>query len=486
MRTKMSRRECLVGGAAALGLPWLNGCGGGGASQAGVSGPTRNAVLQWSSALLQAISNTKPGPPMVARMLSIVHTCMFDAWAAYHPTALTTQNANFMRRPLKEHTLANKQEAISYAAYRALVELFPTQKALFDGQMTALGYNPANTALDTRTPAGIGKLCAAAIIAMRNTDGANQLGDLHSGAYSDYTGYVPVNTPDSVNDPSQWQQLRYSNGASPSFIGAQWGRVTPFALTSASQLRPGPPPAYGSPAYRAEAQEVVDLTAGLNDVQRVIAEYWADGPNTVLPPGHWCLFAQFVSQRDRHDLDQDVKMFFMVANAVCDAGIVAWDAKRAYNTSRPITAIRALYAGQQIPGFGGPGVGTVVRDGKDWGPYQSPTFITPPFPEYVSGHSAFSGAAAEVLRRFTGSDVFGNSVTIPTGWSKLTPGAPFQPVTLAWPTFTDAANEAGLSRRYGGIHFQTGDLTGRALGRQVGALVYQKALSYINETSLKF
>ncbi len=486
MQAKMSRRECLAGsGAALLSLPWLNGCGGGsGASTMGVA--TRNAVFQWNSTMLQAITIAKPGPPIVARMLAIVHCCIYDAWASYHPTALGTQSGSSLRRPRQEHTVSNKQETISYAAHRALTALFPTQSALFDSQMMALGYDPTNTALDTLTPGGIGKTCAAAIVAFRNADGANQLGDLHAGAYSDYTGYVPINTPDNVVDPSQWQQLRYSNGASPSYIGAQWGRVTPFALTSGSQLRPGPPLAFGSPAYRAEVQEVVDLTANLTDGQKVIAEYWADGPRTVLPPGHWCLFAQYISQRDNHDLDTDVKLFFMVANAVFDAGIACWDTKRAYNTARPITAIRSLYAGQQIPSFAGPGRGVQVIDGKGWSPYQATTFITPPFPEYVSGHSTFSAAAAEVLRRFTGSDAFGNSVTIAAGSSNFESGVPARPVTLAWPTFTDAVNQAGMSRRYGGIHFQTGDLTGRALGRQVGELVFQKALRYFNETSLRF
>ncbi len=485
MKTKLSRRECLAGGSAMmLTLPWLGGCGGGGAT----AGPTttRSAVYQWNKTLLQAISNTKPGPPIVARMLGIVHSCIFDAWAAYHPTALGTQTGNSLRRPGKEGTLANKQEAVSYAAYRALVALFPTQKSLFDAQMTALGYDPNNTGMDTITPGGIGKACAAAIIAFRNTDGANQLGDLHTGAYSDYTSYVPTNTPDLVTDPSQWQQLRYSNGASPSYIGAQWGMVKPFALSSGSQLRPGPPPAYGSAAYRAEAQEIVDLTANLTDTQKVIAEYWADGPGTVLPPGHWCLFAQYISQRDNHDFDTDVILFFMVANAVMDAGIAAWDAKRAYNTSRPITAIRALYAGQQIPSFAGPNLGIQTIDGKNWSPYQATTFITPPFPEFVSGHSTFSAAAAEVLRRFTGSDAFGNSVTLPAGWSKFEKNVPAQSVTLSWPTFTDAVNQAGISRRYGGIHFQTGDLTGRALGQQIGAAVWQKAVAYINGSLSKF
>jgi hypothetical protein len=117
--------------------------------------------------------------------------------------------------------------------------------------------------------------------------------------------------------------------------------------------------------------------------------------------------------------------------------------------------------------------------GEEWRPYQPASFITPPFPEFVSGHSTFSAAAATVLARFTGSDAFGLSVTIAPGSSLIEPGlTPARPITLAWPTFSAAADEAGMSRRYGGIHFADGDLAGRALGRQVGGLVWERAVQY--------
>jgi hypothetical protein len=104
--------------------------------------------------------------------------------------------------------------------------------------------------------------------------------------------------------------------------------------------------------------------------------------------------------------------------------------------------------------WAGPHRGAAVIDGETWLPYQLPSFVTPPFYEYVSGHSTLSAAAAEVLRRFTGSDRFGHQATIPVGWSKAEPGTvPAKPVVLSWATFTDAADEAGISRRYGCIHF---------------------------------
>jgi hypothetical protein len=176
-------------------------------------------------------------------------------------------------------------------------------------------------------------------------------------------------------------------------------------------------------------------------------------------------------------------MFFALANAVFDASIACWDAKRAYDSERPITSIHFLFAGRPVRAWSGPYQGTQLIDGAQWQPYQPVTVVTPPFPEYCSGHSTFSAAGAEILTRFTGSDAFGASHTTPAGGSRVEPGAtPATDVTLSWTTFSDAAAQAGISRRYGGIHFEEGDYAGRALGRQVGVLVWDKAQAYINGT----
>jgi len=146
---------------------------------------------------------------------------------------------------------------------------------------------------------------------------------------------------------------------------------------------------------------------------------------------------------------------------------------------RPITAIRYLFAGQQVLAWGGPFQGAKLIDGASWFPYQPTTFPTPPFAEYCSGHSMFSAAGAEILKRFTRSDFFGASATIAAGSSKVEPGVtPAKDVTLYWLTFTDAADQAGISRRYGGIHFEQADLDARAAGRKVSDQAWAKARSY--------
>jgi hypothetical protein len=176
-------------------------------------------------------------------------------------------------------------------------------------------------------------------------------------------------------------------------------------------------------------------------------------------------------------------MFFLLGNAVMDAGISVWEAKAHYDSERPITAIRFLNAGRKVRAYV-PYVGVTEVNGEDWLPYQPATFITPPFAEFPSGHSAFSSSSAEILKRFTGSDDFDHSVTIAAGSSRVEPGfAPSRPVTLRWRTFSDAADEAGFSRLLGGIHFTDGDLMSRRLGRDVAALVWEKGMQHIRGSS---
>ena len=352
--------------------------------------------------------------------------------------------------------------------------------------MAVLNYDPNDVSTDLSKPSGVGNVAARAVIKACHHDGANQLGDLGPGEYEDYSSYRPVNGPDRLSDPDHWQPLRVVDRGQlmiQSFLTPFWSRVTPFALTSADEFRPGPPYSWqkNKDEYLQQATELIDISARLTDRQKVIAEYWADGAGSDTPPGHWCRFAQYISSRDHLNLDAQVKLFFVLTNALFDASIATWDAKRTYDSVRPITAIHFLFSGQKIHAWAGLYKGTAEIDGAAWQPYQKPSVVTRTFPEYVSGHSAFSAAAAEVLRLFTGNDAFGYSVQVKAGSSKIEAGkVPSQDHVLSWATFTDAADEAGMSRRYGGIHFKMGDLNGRSLGRLVGAQSYKKALSYFN------
>jgi hypothetical protein len=453
-------------------------------TQFGPDPATDDVALKWSEQTLAVIREVPIAPTVVSRVLAVVQTSVYDAWAGYDPVAVGTRLGGSLRRPAAERTLDNKSMAISYAAYRALIDLFPTGQRNSDvvGFMTALGYDPAFVSTDPDhapaelVAAAVGNRAAQAVLAFRHTDGSNQ-----SGGYADTTNYIPVNSPDEIIDPFQWQPLRV-NGAPQVYSTPQWGTVTPFALTAPNQFAvPGPDLRKD---YKKALKDVVKFSAKLSDTDKVIAEYWADGPRSELPPGHGAIFAAALCRVRGQNLDNDVKLLFLQANAVLDAGIAAWYYKRQYNFVRPITLVHALMKDEKIKAWGGPYQGTVQMMGQDWQPYQPTTVVTPPFPEYVSGHSTFTAATDQVVRAFTGTDTINLSVTIPKGSSRVEPGTvPAQAITLTWRTMQDAADQAGLSREYGGIHFHEGDMDGRALGTQIGQTVFAKAQTYFNGTA---
>jgi hypothetical protein len=230
----------------------------------------------------------------------------------------------------------------------------------------------------------------------------------------------------------------------------------------------------------------------LDEAKKLNVEYWADGPASEFPAGHWGLLAQFVSQRDRHSIDQDVQMFFMMHNASFDAGIVAWHFKRKYDGVRPITAIRYLKQGEMVYAWGGPGQPTEYIPGEKWMPYNPGSNLTPAFPGYISGHAIYSSASATVLRLFTRDDRFGYSTVIPKCdvnyfgkdfsrcFGRVEPGIPAVTTRISFATFSEAAQQAGLSRIQGGIHFLDDITVGQTLGALIGQQAWDKAQTYFN------
>ena len=279
------------------------------------------------------------------------------------------------------------------------------------------------------------------------------------------------------------------------------------------------------------------------DFTRVLAEFWADGPDSETPPGHWFTILNTVGDDRRlvkrwggvgpvlPDLEWDVKAYVALGGAVHDAAVAAWGLKGRYDSIRPVSALRAMAERGQssdpdapsyhpagmplepgvaelialddpLAGDGGQYVGEVkvwawrgpdaIDDPetdvagvgwvrlKAWWPYQRPTFVTPPFAGYVSGHSTFSRAAAEVLERITGSPFFPGGLgefVAPSGEFLVFEDGPSEAVHLQWATYRDAADQSALSRIWGGIHPPADDLPGRRLGAVVGPQAFELAAS---------
>ena len=495
------------------------------------SSPTISVL--WDRAIQQAVINTSVGPTVASRAYGMVHTAIFDAWAAYDPQAIATQLGDDLQRPEGEITEANKEEAMSFAAYRVLAELFPDQVDIFNELMAQLGFDPNNTTTDTTTAAGIGNVSAEALLEFRREDGSNQLGDDPNGEigvlYSDTTGYEPVNTSERIVDIEKWTAelvpIDDPNAELQNFLTPQWGEVIPFGLDSGDQFRPPAPQPFllvdgsvdleactitledGSvveisrdligtiinPEFIEQAEEIVEISANLTDEPKLVAEFWEDSGGTSFPPGTWMTFGQFASARDNNSLDDDAKLFFTLGNAVFDAGVATWETKVFFDYVRPVRAIRSLgelgligefnqeLGGFAIEAWAGPEQGTQTILATNFTTYQTPgSNPSPPFAEYTSGHSSFSASGATILELLTGSDEFGATVNFESGSSRFEPGyTPQEEVTLTWDTFSAAADEAGLSRIYGGIHFEEGDINGRILGQEVATSVFEQAQFYI-------
>ena len=437
-------------------------------------------MTDWLDVALPTAEAVAPKPPAGARFFAILQTAIYDAWAAYDPVATGVVTGRSLAGSGGSPSELNRREAISFAAYTVLMHLAPARHRSFDAYMSELGYDPRST-----SPAAVvGRTAANAVIAQRDQDGSNM-----EDGYADTTGYAP-------RDPSardSWQPATEEIANTMAFLPMtpQWGLVAPFGLTRMDEFRPAPPPAFGTPDFDAQIETVLDLSAHLDDRKKAIAEYWANFIST--PAVQWMSMTKFVSLRDDLRTDADVKLFFVVSNAMFDSSVAAWDAKYRYDYVRPYTAIRNLGArpvrswnspnrtvdpghlpneGRSIAWGSDPGVADMRAD--QWLPY----LATPPFPSYISGHSTFAAAWAVVMRQATGSDRFGYDVQ----WPKLYVESRWlaEPVALHYPTFWSAAEECGLSRLYGGVHWPLDNTAGLALGQQVGERTWQQAERYFS------
>ena len=561
----------------------------------------------WDEALLEAIRRDTPAPTVHARNLFHVSAAMWDAWAAYDPDAagyfveeqLNADDVQAAREAAISYA-AYRLLLHRYSYASGLQETFDSLVAT----MESLCYRIDYTETDGDSPAALGNRIAAAAIAFGREDGAGEELRYADPAYEPVNPPLVVGEPGAeMRDPNRWQPLALAKivaqnglpvpGRVQTFVGPQWGDVAGFALPGARDgvtIDPGPLPRFGEPAFAEMAREVIRYSSRLDpddgetidigpgalggntlgrndgrghdrnpstgepyapnvvpraDFARALAEFWADGPRSETPPGHWNTIANEVS--DSRDLELriggrgaevdrlewDVKLYLALNGAVHDAAVAAWGAKGRYDSARPISMIRYLGSKGQSSDPDGPSydpegltlerglvevvtrassapgerhedladhVGEVVvrtwagfpddpvarHSGVrwiravDWVPYQLPTFVTPAFAGYVSGHSTFSRAAAEVLTAFTGSSYFPGGLyelPVPAGSLDVERG-PSTDVTLQWATYFDAADAAGVSRLYMGIHVSPDDSGGRRMGAQCGRDAWALAQRY--------
>ena len=623
--------------------------------------PDHSAARNWNETLLVAIRRDLARPTVHARNLFHSSAMMYDLWAVYDDVADTfflgktvggyictfSEDDRMALRERSDDPDADRARAISYAMRRLLTHRFAnapgrvTSLERFEDLLVDMGYNPD---FDSRNftrgngqerAAALGLYLADCVIEFGLQDGANEQNNYAN------TIYEPVNDPlepdmpgtPGLNDPNRWQPLKLKVAIDqagnpiqnqPSFVGAEWGHVVPFAV---------PPDAFtiyardnftwpvchdpGPPAYLRGEGALPDeykwnhsvvvywsshldpndgviwdispgsignttdlpltvpalqdfynaLDGGVNDrghevnpytgepyepnrvprgdYTRVLAEFWADGPASETPPGHWFTIlneavADHPALQKRYmgtgpilsDLEWDVKAYFVLGSGVHDAAITAWGIKGWYDYVRPISAIRFMASRGQstsamLPNYDPEGMPLVegyvelVEEGdplagesnehvgkikvrawrgpdyvpnpetdyagvdwilaENWWPYQRPTFVTPPFAGYISGHSTFSRTAAEILTAFTGDAYFpgglGEFVAKKDEFLVFEEG-PSVDVVLQWATYRDASDQTSLSRIWGGIHPPVDDIPGRRLGIIIAEAAVKLADTY--------
>ncbi len=610
----------------------------------------------WNEALLAAIRKDFARPTVHARNLFHTAIALYDSWAIYDTKAspyLMGNTLNGFQSTLNEYTAnEDKVDAVnktmSYAAYRLLNFRFlnspgaEKSRARFDLIMNQLGYDINNTsvAYESGDAAALGNYIGETLINYGLLDGSNEV-----NSYKNIF-YKPINPPLDLNLKGQgtgilncnrWQPLSFNTfidqsgniipGSTPSFLGAEWGKVFPFALRDKKILQhdgndytvyhqPNLPPQLDintqtesgdqykwnyrlvskwSSHLDASDGVMIDISPkslgnidfesfpkspadypnfydeneggdigkgyGINpstgqpyqtqmvprgDYARVLAEFWADGPDSETPPGHWFSILNYANDHPQFvkkfngkgdvlaPLEWDVKAYFILGGAVHDAAVTAWGIKGWADSIRPISAIRYLcelgqstdpslpnyhLGGIQLdPGFvelieeGDPlsglnnanvgkiklkawighdaiknaktdiaGVGWIL--GENWWPYQRPSFVSPPFGGFISGHSTFSRAAAEVMTLITGDRYFPGGMSefkAPKNDFLVFEKGPSQDITLQWATYQDASDQCSLSRIWGGIHPPVDDIPGRLIGKEIGIEAYNFAIPYFD------
>lgn len=471
--------------------------------------------VYWDQIAQDVAAAAAKGPTISSGLYAMMHSAMFDAWKVSMSSNYRSPARHYGYRNPNYRPISNfgdeftpgynpactlKKLSMSHAAIFTITEIIPQQS-----RKAEKAFNKLHMGCEYKryfaTSRAIGNRAAKDVIARYS----KKILPGDQPKYS-HTSFIEKWRPERVPIDSR-------NGRLQKFLTSGWGLRYTFGIRDGSDVAVKNPVSFLlvpgeldmntgtitltnntklkvsldlvgtviNPQFIEQSDHIIKASRDLTEMQKYIAEFWEQGAQTSFPPGAWMTIAQYVSYRDDHTDDEDVGLFYAMGNAMNDAGVSTWYLKLFYNYARPVRAIRDLGKLNLIDRreFYSIARGGVISERvTKFTTYQKPTEDpSPPFPEYTSGHSTFSSAGAEVLRRWTGSDTFGASVSLQVGESRFEPRKfPTREITLDWKTFTGAAEEAGASRIYGGIHFSDANTEGLESGRVIGRRAYWKAL----------
>jgi hypothetical protein len=383
-------------------------------------------ILDLNTQALNAIRVSRTPPPMASHRLAMLHAALYDTANSFE----RRYEPYLVKDPAPEG--ASQEAALLSAGFHILNT---TLGSVANPRVFASDYENALATLP-EGPAkadGIawGKSVAQRILDARKDDGLSGKAQF-----------------ESAEKPGRW---RPTPPNFRTFTLPHWGNIKPFALRSCSQFRPPPPPPVESTAYAVDLDTVKRYGGRDSELrtedQTLVAAFWSDDLGTATPPGHWNIIAATVSREKKLSTMDNARLFALLNLGMADSAIGCWEAKFYYGYWRPETAIRAA--------------GEDNNPGTEADPSWIPLMPSPTFPDYVSGHSTFSRCAATILAYVFGQD------DIPFS----TPGEGLTSAVRSYPGFSAAADEVGMSRVFGGIHFPSANFWGQAQGRAIGEYV---------------
>lgn len=469
--------------------------------------------------------NGQVGPTIAARFYGLMGSALYESYQIFEdsfkssldkgsPFSLIKSAENKADKFLDGKSKVFERDFINNVVLDSTIKAMrneaPGAKAIFSDVATKNFRDLGSKANEVSSQ--IGSKVASAIAKYYKGDGATESSD-----------FLPSNSgPNNVKDLDRWTP-EFNVGGEPSsgiqqFLTPQWGDVRQILgrkeLDSLKSDLKDPEPfllvkdanvdldkgkitvgdktkrisddlvgKWINPEFIDQAERVVQASADLTPKQKLIAEFWEDGPGTGFPPGTWVEFGKYASEKFDNNLADDAKLFFGIGQSLLSASVASWGLKTESDYTRPLTAIRELsrlgLLGKkdditglyEFDAYSRDAQKTKRINGVDWETYQTPgNFYSPPFSEFVSGHSTFSSAAGKFIEEITGSKRFGASVKT----TSLIEKNKNIPVKLKWDTWEDAWNESGISRIYGGIHFDDGNEQGLKLGQEIGSAVFKE------------
>lgn len=424
---------------------------------------------------------------LVLRTTTLITNAWFDATSPYAEPAVGVYSRIPHRPAVESATNANLNIALLYASYRVLSHLLPNQQETWRGMLSGVGLDPDDDSTDLTTAIGIGNVAGRAVALGRERDGMNQLGDADGRSYNpepykDTTGYEPVNTAYDLKNPSHWQPDLQRQGMGiykiQQFVTPQYSLTEPYSYRNPKRFRVRPPinsnhHRFGR--YKQQADEVLQASASLTEVQKVKSELFDNKINSLGFSAVFAGLSQGLSLRAFIELD------FLTNMAAHDAGIVIWQEKRRHDAVRPFSAISYIYGDSPVTAWGGPGKGTVSDiPANEWKSYLDEA----DHPEYPSASACFCQAHGQSARLYLGNDNLNWSIPVAAGSSRIEPGiTPAADIELFFPTWTQFVDDCGQSRVWAGVHFQAAVEESRKLCNVFGDMAHDYLQELVNGTA---